>query len=486
MLTELRRILAELTGERAAKVAALEAITATAEGESRSLTVEEDAQFAAAIDEVKALDVKAEELRSRVADLEEIERNTQAANKLAPFNFNRGDLADPFDLSDLRYGAGREELQARVRSVLSEDRNSKTGIYLTGAERDRVEDLMNRVDTSDGRLARRILATGSQNYRNAWIKAVSGNEIAMTEAERGAVMEMRAATLTDTAGGYAIPFAVDTTMIDTGDHSVNPFRQVSTVRQTMNDVWQGVSSAGVTASFDAEGVEVSDDAPTLAAPTITTRMARAFVPFTIEIGMDWANMESDIRAMFAQAKDDLEATVFATGVAASNQPIGIVTALDGGSSEVAPTTAEAFAVADLYKVEEALPARYRGRASWVANKAIFNDIRQFGTADSHALWERLGAAQPAQLLGYPTYEASAMDNGFDAAVTADNFILILGDFSNYYIIDRVGMSVELIPHLFATQNNLPSGRRGLFAYWRVGADSVNDGGFRMLNIATTA
>ena len=177
---------------------------------------------------------------------------------------------------------------------------------------------------------------------------------------------------------------------------------------------------------------------------------------------------------------------YATGLAASNQPIGIVTALDGGDSEVAPTTAETFAVADLYKVEEALPARYRQRAVWVANKAIFNDVRQFGTADSHALWERLGAGQPAQLLGYNTYEASAMDDGFDAAATADNFILILGDFSNYYIIDRVGMSVELIPHLFATANNLPSGRRGLFAYWRVGADSVNDGGFRMLNIATTA
>jgi hypothetical protein len=28
------------------------------------------------------------------------------------------------------------------------------------------------------------------------------------------------------------------------------------------------------------------------------------------------------------------------------------------------------------------------------------------------------------------------------------------------------MDVELIPHLFATANNRPSGQRGLYAYWR--------------------
>ena len=65
---------------------------------------------------------------------------------------------------------------------------------------------------------------------------------------------------------------------------------------------------------------------------------------------------------------------------------------------------------------------------------------------------------------------------------ATKLMLIVGDFDNYVIADRVGMSVELIPHLFATGNNRPSGQRGLFAFYRVGADSVNDGGFAILDV----
>lgn len=49
---------------------------------------------------------------------------------------------------------------------------------------------------------------------------------------------------------------------------------------TFIDKWQSVSSAGITASFDAEATEVSDDSITdLAATTISVHKARAFVPF---------------------------------------------------------------------------------------------------------------------------------------------------------------------------------------------------------------
>lgn len=483
MLEELRRRLAEMTANRAAAIEALEAITAAAEGEERSLTVDEDESFTAKIGEVKAIDASLDSVRSRIADLEEIERNSALAAKVAPFNVNKN--RDPYDLSDLRFGASRSEIHSRVHAILSEDRSDKTAFGLNPEEREGVMALLRRVDTVDGRLGRRIAATSSRSYYDAFAKVQSDNTYALVETERQAIAEMRAATLTDAAGGFAIPFSVDTTIISTDAGSTNPFRQISTVKQTMADVWQGVSSAGVSASFDAEAAEVSDDTPTLASPTITTRMARVFVPFSIEIGMDWANMESDIRSMFQDAKDDLETTVFTTGAAGSNQPIGIVTALTGSASEI-NSAGEALAAADIYGLDEALPARYRGRASFVANRAIYNDVRQLDSAGGSLLWERIGAGMPGQLLGYNAYENSAMDGSINAAATESNYSLILGDFSYYYIIDRVGMNVELVPHLFATANNLPSGQRGLFGYWRVGADSVNDDAFRMLDIATTA
>jgi len=37
---------------------------------------------------------------------------------------------------------------------------------------------------------------------------------------------------------------------------------------------------------------------------------------------------------------------------------------------------------------------------------------------------------------------------------------------------RVGASVEFVPHILHTSNNRPSGQRGFFYHWRVGAEVV--------------
>jgi HK97 family phage major capsid protein len=473
-----RKTIAELAEKRAAAVAEMEAAVAGAEAEQRSaLNEDEAARYDAAKAKIAEIDAEVAPLQAREAELAEIEKRALAAT-LAPVH-NPTVPSDPFDLSQLRFGAGRAELHSQVRAALD------AVDTLEAREKEAVDRLLRRSDNRNGALARRILITGRPAYRSAFAKVMEGNPYALDDAERQALSDMRAASLTDAAGGYAVPFTLDPTIIDTRSGVANPMRQIATVRTTVTDQWAGVSSAGVSASWDGEAAEVSDDAPTLAQPNIPVHKAQAFVPFSIEVGMDWAAIESDVREMFANAKDDLEASAFFVGTG-TLQPTGIVTALDGTSSEVAPTTPETFAVADLYKVEEALGPKYRARASWTANKAIYNDIRQFGTSDSHALWERLGAGQPAQLLGYNAYEASAMDSGFDAAATADNFLLILGDFSQYYVVDRIGLVVDLIPHLFHTGNNRPSGQRGLYAFWRTGGDSVNDNAFRVLNIATTA
>jgi HK97 family phage major capsid protein len=75
-----------------------------------------------------------------------------------------------------------------------------------------------------------------------------------------------------------------------------------------------------------------------------------------------------------------------------------------------------------------------------------------------------------------------MDGVINTSGAVSNFVAVYGDFQNYVITDRVGMAVEFIPHLFHTSNNRPSGQRGWFAYYRTGADSVNDNAFRMLDV----
>jgi HK97 family phage major capsid protein len=293
-------------------------------------------------------------------------------------------------------------------------------------------------------------------------------------------VKSRALSLTTNQGGYAIPFELDTTIITTNAGVLNPIRGISRVVSIVTDEWNGVASDGVTATWTAEAVAASDNAPTLSQPNVPVHKATAFVPFSLEVGGDWANIASDVAMMIGDAKARLEAAAFATG-SGNGQPTGIVTALDANTnSEVAVTTNNALGAVDIYAVLAALGPRWRPSASWVMNTPYVNLIRQFGTANNyHGFTVDLTPQGITMVLGKPVYEASDMD----AAVgTGTDNAIVLGDFSNFLIADRVGLSVELIPHLFDVTNNRPTGQRGWYAWWRVGADSINDAAFKLLQV----
>lgn len=345
--------------------------------------------------------------------------------------------------------------------------------------------ILENFDDNASSMARQALLTSSPAYLRAWSKMARSQEHLLTVEEQSALTSVRAMSLTDANGGYLVPFQLDPTVIITSAGSRNDIRQFARQVVATGDKWNGVSAGAVSWSWDAEGTEVSDDAPTFAQPTIDLHKAAGFVPISIEALEDEQNVTQEVANLLAFGKDTLEATAFITG-SGSGQPYGVVTALDGTSAEISPATAETFALADVYGTYDALPARYRAGASWLANNLIYSKIRQFDTAGGAGLWETVGNARPAQLLGRPVGEAEAMDGVWSASATADNFALLFGDFSNYVIADRIGMTVEFIPHLFHTTNNRPSGQRGWYAHYRVGANVVNAGGFKLLNIATTA
>jgi HK97 family phage major capsid protein len=97
----------------------------------------------------------------------------------------------------------------------------------------------------------------------------------------------------------------------------------------------------------------------------------------------------------------------------------------------------------------------------------------------------LGDNRPANLLGRTIGEAEDMDGTITAG--SENYMAVFGDFNNFVIADRIGMTVEFIPHLFqqttaGTGIGRPTGQRGWFAYYRVGSDVVNPGAFRMLDV----
>jgi HK97 family phage major capsid protein/HK97 family phage prohead protease len=324
--------------------------------------------------------------------------------------------------------------------------------------------LLDRDQTGD--LARHILACGGPTYRRAFAKHVAG--VALTAEEQ------RTLSLTTTAGGFAVPFQLDPTVIPTSNGQVNPLRAISRVETITTNEWRGVSSAGITAAYAAEATETTDNAPVLAQPVCFPERAQAFVPFSIEIGGDWGGLETEMSIMLQDSKDALEASKFLTGLGhASTQPQGL---LVGGTAIVTSAGTAALAVADLYSLEEALGPRWRPRARFVGNKFVFNKVRQLDTNGGANLWVRLDAASPPELIGYPAHELSTMV----AALASAGSILTFGDFNNFLIVDRVGMTIEVIPHLFGTARNYPTGQRGIFAYWRNSSQVLAQEAFKTL------
>ena len=265
-------------------------------------------------------------------------------------------------------------------------------------------------DDQSDLLARWALATSSPQYLRAFGKLLADPYIAavrMTDDEARSMQQVavvqRAMSLTDANGGYMVPFTLDPSILLSNAGVEDPIRRIARVVTIATDKWHGVSSAGTTASWDAEGSTVSDDSFTMDQPTVTPHRLTAFIPFTIEAGQDAANFADEMRTVIADSFDTAEGSGFWTGAGdGSTQPFGVITALDANTNvEVAVTTNDTFSVADVYKLQEALPPRFRRNGTWAGDIQVINKIRRFGegtTGSNSAFWTDLGGGQPSLLL----------------------------------------------------------------------------------------
>jgi HK97 family phage major capsid protein len=372
---------------------------------------------------------------------------------------------DIYDLSSVPVSFGNPERTAQELNDRAK-RAIELARFPQAEDRASAQEHVSGILDDEGVVARRIVATGGPTYNRAFYKALTSRPMTNEEA--------RALSLAGAGGGFAVPFDLDPTIIPTSSGAINPLRQIARVIQINGDEWRGVSSGAITTAYAAEATATTDNAPTLAQPTISTEKAQAFIPFSIEVGMDWPALRSEMGRLLQDSKDELEATKFTVG-SGTNEPFGVIT---GATNTVNATAAGVFDLEDLYRLRATLPPRYQSRAAFMGNMSIFDKVRQFDTAGGAALWETLANDTPPRLLGKPAYEASAMT----ALTSVGALFLLYGDFSRFVIVDRIGLEIELIPHIFnaAGTLTLPTGQRGLYAFWRNGSKVVDANGFRVL------
>lgn len=459
---------------------------------------EETKRFDGLVAEHKELLAERETISTRLAEIDHIrdtartaaaaaERETEQARSRGIEPGSRGpefmQRVDPWgDGTDVR-SLTRAEATDRALKVAELKDHTR---HLADHQLERIDHLLrsSTPDRDPSFIARLALLTERAEYRTGWMKLVTQPQPVLTSEEAQAMndaAQFRAMSGgTDTAGGYGVPILIDPTVILTAQGSLNPFRRISRVETITTDAWRGVSSAGVTWSYDAEASAVSDDSPTLAQPIVNVHEARGFIPFSIRVGQDYPGFADEMSRLLMEGYDELQAQKYAVGAGdGSNEPFGIITALDANTNvEVVTTTDGSYGGADVNKTWGALPDRYKANATWVMSYEVANDTAVFANNNNWSYMTVDLTGQIEQIRNRPV-EFSSYFPGSLATTGAAN-ILVVGDFRNYLIADRVGMTVELVSHLFDTSTGRPTGQRGWFAYARNGADSINDLGFRLL------
>lgn len=446
-----------------------------AEIEARQMELAEETRDASLTDEQTTewdgLKTELTDVRSKIEGIEERASFLKTVVKADPKKTERGSdkgaptvivkQDDIYDLGELRSMAysGDDFLAKVTDNAKRAIDNASYGVRGKEEAQERVSELLEDSDNEARDLAKRLLLTGAPEYARAFGKIMKhGSDAMCTNEERAALIRAQALG-TDNAGGYAVPFQLDPTVILTNAGTVNPIRQLARVETIVGKQWQGVTSAGATVSRGAEAATAPDSSITLAQPVVSTNRVQGFVPFSIEIDLSWSALQREITAVLVDAKNREEDS-FITGDGTGVNPEGI---FGVATSDFTTATAATFVLADLYNYVASLPARWEDNASFLSHKSIYNLIRQFDTAGGAALWAHLGDGTPARLLDFPTYRTSASPS----AVAASAKIALFGDFKQMLIVDRIGMSVELVPHLIdvAGGNNRPTGQRGVYAVW---------------------
>lgn len=328
-------------------------------------------------------------------------------------------------------------------------------------------------DDSNGWASAHVIGTGSPVYAEAWSAAMTGRPVSPRML---AVLQ----SYTDAEGGYALPVQIDPTFVNTSNGSINPMRQSSRVETITTKSWTGITTAGVTMAYVGERTTTgaSDGAPTdIDDQGIVPVRADLSIDISLEYLQDYGatRLMGELGGLVQTAKDDMEAAKFAIG-SGTGEPQGIVTGVAAVVGSVVSTaTNDVFALADLDSTINSLGPRFRSRARWLGNLAIYQLARAFATAaqPGNSVYDDVSKI----LRGYPADQASSMDS----TATDAKKILVLGDFlTGYVIVDRLGVTTKVIDTV--DSSGRPTGGSTIYVALRNTGKVFAPNAFRLLKV----
>ena len=164
-------------------------------------------------------------------------------------------------------------------------------------------------------------------------------------------------------------------------------------------------------------------------------------------------IEPLVRERFEYVFSTVEEPAFLTGHG-SNQPLGVMVQNDAGistSRDIATdNTATAIKADNLIECKYTLKAQYRAGAVWIFHRDGVKRIRKLKDGEGNYLWKAGLTDKADTILEHPVYESEYQNSAF----TANLLVGILGDFSQYWIVDCLDMRMQRLTELYAETNQI--------------------------------
>ena len=286
----------------------------------------------------------------------------------------------------------------------------------------------------------------------------------------------------DADGGYLVPIEFERNII-TGMDEANVIRPLARVITTQSERKIPLAATHSVAQWTAENAAYQVSNPTFDQTSIDAHKLTDLAKVSIELLQDsMFDIPSYLSAEFSRAFGIAEEEAFCVGDG-DGQPLGIFHAVYNGTTvkdafQLGKETANANTVTadEILDLVYSLKSPYRRNAKFLLHEKTVAAIRKLKDGNGVYMWQpALTAGEPDRLLGYPVVCSPYVPQ----LGTAGNLVAAFGDFKNYWIADRMGITVQRLNELYAT-----NGQVGFIAAKRVDAKPILSEGVKLLQAKT--
>ena len=277
---------------------------------------------------------------------------------------------------------------------------------------------------------------------------------------------------TDAEGGFFVPEDFRTQVIHNQGVPGGVHRPYCTVLTTSLKDGYLPTMGSVAWAAIAEEASYGDNTPTVGQVSFNIRKAGGTTKVSSELLEDSAiNLPALLSQIFGEAQGRYEDTQLIGGDG-TGEAEGIRTSATDGTVSASAT---AVAIADFQTWYFNLPAQFRANAIVSTTSSL---MAQVAALDVTANKGSLTASPATSMLGRPTalFDGTGWDDS--VAISAGEEIGCIGDFSNYYLIDRIGMSMRRDDSIYVANDQV-----GFFARSRYDGRVGLADAFRIFKIA---